>query len=461
MALTEQGVETAESYRSEKLKRRLQNYFGDLLVFQKQTDPSKPELIYSSHISLKDVINAASKSTSISIPNLAGTSTKDADSEEKRTLYHAAQIIKAEIKTSQGIEIQPLATDELTLSRMKSIISASLIKFLSWVIARKGSSDDVEAQATLNEADERHALMIAQDILHTATHGRFKTPKHVGLAMTIRHLTGSKQLITILNRMGDCSSYDEVEAIHTSLAMEVLAKSETTGVVIPSNIVPGVLVQAAADNNDINEETLDGKQTTHATTIVLFQRSQFGPFPKPAKLVNHSVKKRALAGMSVLQPINECSAYGKRASVVSFLNKVDEGWFKCYGRLASEAQEKDMAWTLLRQCSTTLFQIDLALEDSARIPVPGWSGFIAIVSSSSAPPLTNIGYCPMIAGSSTEYSTIYTLMQSVRKMITSLGQSHSVTTFDLAIYMKARRFSGVFLKNLMTWSFAWEGSTSH
>ena len=93
VALTEQGVETAESYRSEKLKRRLQNYFGDLLVFQKQTDPSKPELIYSSHISLKDVINAAFKSTSISIPNLAGTSTKDADSEEKRTLYHAAQII--------------------------------------------------------------------------------------------------------------------------------------------------------------------------------------------------------------------------------------------------------------------------------------------------------------------------------------------------------------------------------
>ena len=85
-----------------------------------------------------------------------------------------------------------------------------------------------------------------------------------------------------------------------------------------------------------------------------------------------------------------------------------------------------------------MFQVDLALEDSARTPVPGWSGFNAIVSSSSAPPLTNIGYCPMIAGSSTEYSTIYTVMQNVHKMITSLGQSHSVITFDLAIYMKAK-----------------------
>ena len=46
----------------------------------------------------------------------------------------------------------------------------------------------------------------------------------------------------------------------------------TTGVVIPSNITDGPFVQFAADNNDFNEETLDGKQTTHATTLVVYQR---------------------------------------------------------------------------------------------------------------------------------------------------------------------------------------------
>ena len=88
----------------------------------------------------------------------------------------------------------------------------------------------------------------------------------------------------MLNRMGHCSSYDEVEAVDTSLAIEVLAKSETTGVVIPSNIVPGGFIQAAAENNDINEKTLDGKETTHAETIFLFQRGQFGPLPRPVTL---------------------------------------------------------------------------------------------------------------------------------------------------------------------------------
>lgn len=121
--------------------------------------------------------------------------------------------------------------------------------------------------------------MIAQDIVHSATHGRVKTPKHVALGMSVRHITGSKQLITLLNRMGHCSSYEEIEAVDTGLAREILASKESCGVVIPSNISPGAFVQAACDNNDVNEETLDGKNTTHATTLVLYQAGQFGLRP--------------------------------------------------------------------------------------------------------------------------------------------------------------------------------------
>ena len=50
--------------------------------------------------------------------------------------------------------------------------------------------------------------MIAQDIVHSATHG--KTPKHVALGMSVRHITGSKEVITLLNRMGHCSSYEKI-----------------------------------------------------------------------------------------------------------------------------------------------------------------------------------------------------------------------------------------------------------
>ena len=44
----------------------------------------------------------------------------------------------------------------------------------------------------------------------------------------------------------------------------------------------------------------------------------------------------------------------------------------------------------------------------------------------------------MINGPSTDYSTVYTVPKAVQKMVTAVGQSDCVITFDLAIYMKAK-----------------------
>jgi len=88
-------------------------------------------------------------------------------------------------------------------------------------------------------------------MVHCLSHGRIKLPKHVGLAMAVRHITGSKEIVTILNRLGHCSSYDEIERVDTGLAKEILAKSRSVNVMIPSNIIPGNFVQFASDNNDI------------------------------------------------------------------------------------------------------------------------------------------------------------------------------------------------------------------
>ena len=78
--------------------------------------------------------------------------------------------------------------------------------------------------------------MIGQDMVHTAMHSRVKTPKHIGLAVTVHHLTGSKQIVTLLNKMSHCSCYNDVEVINTGLAREIKAKANEVGVIIPSNI---------------------------------------------------------------------------------------------------------------------------------------------------------------------------------------------------------------------------------
>ena len=83
----------------------------------------------------------------------------------------------------------------------------------------------------------------------------------------------------MLSRMGQCSSYDDVEAMDTSITNATISKSDIFGVVLPSNISTGVFVQVAGDKN---EDTLlvGGMRTTQATTLILFQRGQFGPASK-------------------------------------------------------------------------------------------------------------------------------------------------------------------------------------
>ena len=49
------------------------------------------------------------------------------------------------------------------------------------------------------------------------------------------------------------------------------------------NIKPvGTFVEISADNNDLNEEAIDDKNATHATTTVIYQKKMFdGPDPPP------------------------------------------------------------------------------------------------------------------------------------------------------------------------------------
>ena len=444
IVLEELGCSTASSYRAERLKRRIQHYFQDEIVFQKQPDRSKPELVYSSNISLQDVINAAAKKTSqTSFAIEANTSDRDLQKEVSSTLYHAAQILKSCIKKdSKSIVIQPVNMEDLNADKVKCIVPTALYNFLCLLISNPDKVDASCPVAT-SAADERHILAIAQDMIHAASHGRIKTPKHVGLAMSIRHMTGSKQLITMLNRLGHCSSYDEIEIVDTSLALEIIAKSENVGVIIPSNIVPGGFVQVAGDNNDINEETLDGKRTTHATTLVLYQRQQFGPKPKPVLYSDQTGKRRSLSRQPVAQELLEFGAYGKRPTVTAYRDKVEQKWFQpSNDPRRSNAIQMDLGWFLTRLCTHNLFSVELDhYNDPVQQPLPSWSGFNAKIAS-EPPPITSVGYCPMINGSSTEYSTIYTLMKNVHTMMFSLDQQHSVITFDLAIYMKVgtRRF---------------------
>lgn len=148
--------------------------------------------------------------------------------------------------------------DDISLDKGRQVTPDSLYSFLCWFVSQeKDFQFDMSCKCSYLD-EKRRVLMVAQDMIHTSTHSRVKTPKHGGLAITVHHLTGSKQLVTLFNKMAHCSSCDEVEVVYTSLAREINARSEEFGVIVPSNITPGGFVQCPADNNDLNEDTVDG-----------------------------------------------------------------------------------------------------------------------------------------------------------------------------------------------------------
>jgi len=73
---------------------------------------------------------------------------------------------------------------------------------------------------------------LAADICVAATNGKWIMPKHLLLSMALRHLTGSAQVLTIINRFGHCQSYTKVLEIETAIGTLIQKRDS----LLPSNI---------------------------------------------------------------------------------------------------------------------------------------------------------------------------------------------------------------------------------
>ena len=109
--------------------------------------------------------------------------------------------------------------------------------------------------------------------------------------------------------------------------------------------------------------------------------------------------------------MHECSVHGKRPAVTSFVGRTEEN-LECREDCTTTHNVRELAWFLLRLNRRNVLKADDSYGEQS---VPGWSAFNAEMSSITLP-RTVIGYCPMIAGSPKEYSTIYTARKTVQEM---------------------------------------------
>ena len=142
-----------------------------------------------------------------------------------------------------------------------------------------GGQEALEDGGSENNEDlvQRRVLSGAQDLVYCISGGRKWTPKHIGLASTLHQATRSKDLVELFNKAGHCLSYGQMLQVDTSLAESTLkTMDQATRAIFPPNIVANKFIHYTADNIDILDESLDGKNTFHATQMATWTTSRCG-----------------------------------------------------------------------------------------------------------------------------------------------------------------------------------------
>ena len=163
------------------LKNRLKN---QLSFFQK--GQGKADLVYSDETPKKIETNCVAKK-----------------------IEEVASLIREDIKSFEGIfKKWPPKSSEVHTENVKLPIS---LKLLLKLILRSNPCKESDHFRWLIDS-------IGQDIVFNATSGKAKTVKHIQLRMFLKRKTGSKEIVTCMNRLGHSLCYSELLELERNIA---------------------------------------------------------------------------------------------------------------------------------------------------------------------------------------------------------------------------------------------------
>ena len=461
------------------LRTMLSKQFGDKLRFYRQVRRNQPELIYSHRMTIDQVVqnckdmehdadDEAIEDDLTLIPN-------DEHTNPMLNAYLLGRHVREQLQLTENMAWPPtpdLCTNEYSVASIPTI----LFNLVSWIVT--GDENFTDDRVELRESNHAKVLSICQDILFCSRNGRVLTPKHVSLAMAVRRVTGSTELLTMLNKFGHTVSTSKLQEIE--VAVGELRQQEGADH-IPANIVKHVPVSFVFDNNDFQEETPSGKDTTHCTNGIIIQNRVYTCMPPPAdvSIPTHSKKKRSLTYAPKLvsdYPVAPRTGPDRVPDAATLITT-------SVSSSRNEARDQDQAWLLARLCpdltlpggiytqvhlvihsnqsSNTQHQTFNKIYNGYRSPsycvklyylfilqvVPGWSRHNQILCSGDEALLPqNVGYMPVVNESSGDLATVYTVLTNAIDTVDILEyesgtpetQRPSVAiTVDQAIYAKA------------------------
>ncbi|CAG9760430.1 unnamed protein product [Ceutorhynchus assimilis] len=341
------------------------------------------------------------------------TTENNHDSGIQVILHKAAEILKREIRKFQSEQKEFPMPENISSSEFEKQVPKLLLTFMSWLI------DDNAFNNVESEVAE--AVIPCSIIMALVSKIYKKNYFQFGLGLFIHHTVRSKQLLETLSDIGLSCTYNDVRQLTTALVKQKVHKEP---IYIPLGIdmvSPSMknYIHASMDNFDLNEQTIDGKNTTHSMAIVVFQQRN-----NDRSFARSNISREGPYSLNTedldfpFQNILKYNNPPNRPKPSSFKQIV-------LNRQEDEiAKKTNLAWTLLRNFN-------------GGTPFFNWSSYNNILSDNEIV-VSDIFYLPFLNNPATEYDTIYTSMIRLLQLAKELDQNHIVITADLAIYSKAR-----------------------
>ena len=240
-------------------------------------------------------------------------------------------------------------------------------------------------------------------------------PLQVGVGLLAHQQMRSKSVIDVLHELGVPVNYVRILRLETQLAQAVLSNSSEHNIFIPPKLCKGQFIFFSVDNSDFSEDTPDGKNTLHATAMVLFQRKRTKDHETILE-IDATTRTKSLPQESIPDTeILQCSGYTLDTTPSSDITKKED--------------QNDLAWSVGNSI------IRSRLE---QVKIPTWAPYNSQVLSLTHQ-LTTVSMMPLLAAPAHEWSTMLTvLMQAQKITAVVMGENHkTVIMFDLQLYEKA------------------------
>ena len=400
--------------RRSSFKEKLEAEVGTVYSFIPSLDKSLDKMLLvpkavNTFITVNHIENEIEEDETLSIPTY-----KPPDEEMFHSLVHVALKLRGDILSHPSYKGFSVSEGEAV-----SCIPNSLYMFLNLLCQGEGAFDDNLGGDEKEDTLRMKILSLSQDLIYLASREKKWGPKHIGLGSAIHQATRSKHLVKLFHNAGHCLSYNALLGMDTALAKSTLETMDAeTGAVVPQNLVPGKFTHFTADNIDIADASLDGKNTFHATQFAAWQRG-----PEQYKLLNRLAfaKESTLTIPEAMENLIAVEiAEGKTEPV--FPQEVKPDWYKPPEGNSDirKADSKDLAFILKRANAT---------------PKQSWTAFNQSASKVD-PPETVVGYMPIIQAPAHELDTLNTVIQRCWHISQDLGQKYVVLTVDEALYCK-------------------------